>query len=96
MIQLKLTININFQNLFQRKIMYLLAINKGIKLATGDIISVLHSDDFNFNVMFNWHNNHEKIIRKYLRKYSPINFKKWMFYIGISPPHPSMFLKSLI
>ena len=38
----------------------------------------------------------KKLSENILRKYSPINFKKWMFYIGISPPHPSMFLKSLI
>ena len=28
-----------------------------------------------------------------LRKYSPKNFKKWMMYLGISPPHPSSFFK---
>ena len=87
------------------------AINKGLKLATGDIISILHSDDFfaDENVLskiatqFNNDVSLECFIgttlmkrrnnNKILRKYSPINFKKWMMYLGISPPHPSMFLR---
>lgn len=31
-----------------------------------------------------------------VRKYSPVKFKNWMFNLGISPPHPSMFLKKEI
>ena len=48
MIQLKLSINIEkiFKIYFEKDNGIYSAINKGIKLATGDIISVLHSDDF--------------------------------------------------
>ena len=88
------------------------AINKGIKLATGEIVSILHSDDYYFNsevlsevVDYFKVNKHlecligttlmkRKSSDNILRKYSPINFKKWMFYFGISPPHPSLFLKN--
>tara|TARA_A100001234_G_C12639692_1_gene391457 strand:+ start:2147 stop:2899 length:753 start_codon:yes stop_codon:yes gene_type:complete len=90
------------------------AINKGIKISTGDVVSILHSDDVFYDEMvlsdvarnFQENNNLECLIgttimkmkfKDYvLRKYSPINFKKWMFYIGISPPHPSMFVKRSI
>jgi glycosyltransferase involved in cell wall biosynthesis len=86
------------------------AINKGIKHATGDLISILHSDDCYFNedtlgdVVKTFSNNETiecligtTIIKrrdgKIIRKYSPVGFKPWMLYLGISPPHPSMFLK---
>ena len=90
------------------------AINKGLKLATGDVISILHADDFyaDKNVLseiatqFNNDVNLECFIgttlmkrkknNKILRKYSPLFFKNWMLYLGISPPHPSMFLKNLV
>ncbi len=90
------------------------AINKGLKLATGDIVSILHSDDFyaDVNVLskiaiqFNNNANLECFIgttlmkrrnnNKILRKYSPLHFKKWMMYLGISPPHPSMFVKNIV
>jgi glycosyltransferase involved in cell wall biosynthesis len=90
------------------------AINKGIKSSTGEIISILHSDDFYFNqnVLDNirkiFENNlniqcligttiiKKKTNNKIFRKYSPKNFKNWMLYLGVSPPHPSMFLKKKI
>ena len=87
------------------------AINKGLKLATGEVISILHADDYYINdkvlndiaEKFKIDQNLQCYIgttlmkrkenSEILRKYSPINFKKWMMYLGISPPHPSMFLK---
>ena len=87
------------------------AINKGLKLATGEVISILHADDYYINdkvlndIAEKFKNDQNlqcyigttlmkrKENSEILRKYSPINFKKWMMYLGISPPHPSMFLK---
>ncbi len=87
------------------------AINKGIKYASGELISILHSDDCYFNedilgdVVRKFSNNENikcligttivtrRIDSKIIRKYSPASFKTWMLYLGISPPHPSMFLK---
>ena len=86
------------------------AINKGLNHATGDLISILHSDDCYFNedtlenVVKIFTNNKSieclfgtTIIKrrdeKIIRKYSPVGFRPLMLYLGISPPHPSMFLK---
>jgi len=86
------------------------AINKGLNHATGDLISILHSDDCYFNedtlgdVVEIFSNNKSTeclfgttIIKrrdgKLIRKYSSIGFKPWMLYLGISPPHPSTFIK---
>jgi glycosyltransferase involved in cell wall biosynthesis len=86
------------------------AINKGLNHATGDLISILHSDDCYFNEdtlqnIVKIFSNNKSIVclfgttiikrrdSKIIRKYSPVGFKPWMLYLGISPPHPSMFLK---
>ena len=87
------------------------AINKGINLSDGEIISIIHSDDtfYNYNVLsdvadqFRKDNNldcligttliKKKNINSVLRKYNPKFFKKWMLYLGYSPPHPSTFVK---
>ncbi len=89
-------------------------INKGISYATGDIVSILHSDDYyaHKRVLLNVVNIFKKkielkclvgatyMVKKendvIVRKYSPVKFKNWMFNLGISPPHPSMFLKKEI
>lgn len=88
------------------------AINKGINFANGEIISILHSDDKFFdneilnNIVksFKEENTIDCLIgntimvkrNKVLRKYSSKNFKTWMMYFGISPPHPSTFIKKKI
>lgn len=88
------------------------AINKGINLANGEIISILHADDkfSNNDVLDNIIRLFEKdstldciigntiMLRnnKILRNYSSKYFKSWMMYFGISPPHPSTFIKKKI
>ena len=90
------------------------AINKGIKISSGEIISLIHSDDYLCNnlVLSNVVSNFQKNLKldcligttlivksnstKVIRKYSAKFFKKWMLYLGFSPPHPSSFFKKKI
>ena len=90
------------------------AINKGIKNSTGDVVSLLHSDNvfcdktctqkvishFKKNLKLdcligntlitNIHND------KIIRSYNATFFRRWMLYLGYSPPHPSTFIKKKI
>lgn len=85
------------------------AMNKGIAMATGDLIGILNSDDtFNSNTVveeitnFHMQNNIDASIGniiqhkengKIVRLYSS---KKWIpekLKIGFMPPHPSIFFK---
>jgi glycosyltransferase involved in cell wall biosynthesis len=85
------------------------AMNKGIALATGDIIGILNSDDtFNSNtvieeiVHFHQQNNIEasignilqhRVDGKVVRIYSSKFWKPEKLTIGFMPPHPSIFFK---
>lgn len=85
------------------------AMNKGIKMATGDIVGILNSDDtfFNKNVinevaLFHCKNNIEASIGNIIqhneggktkRIYSSKNWHPEKLKIGFMPPHPSIFFK---
>ena len=85
------------------------AMNKGIELATGDIIGILNSDDtFNSNTVIeeiaNFHSQNKieasigNIIQhkengKIVRLYSSKNWNPEKLKIGFMPPHPSIFFK---
>lgn len=85
------------------------AMNKGIDLATGDLIGILNSDDtFNSNTVIeeiaNFHTQNSieasvgniiqhKKNRNVVRIYSSRFWKPEKLKIGFMPPHPSIFLK---
>jgi glycosyltransferase involved in cell wall biosynthesis len=85
------------------------AMNKGIAMATGDIVGILNSDDtFNSNTVveeivdFHKRNNIEasvgNIIQhkengKIVRLYSSKKWNPEKLKIGFMPPHPSIFFK---
>lgn len=85
------------------------AMNKGIQLATGDIVGILNSDDiFTENHVLediaNFHSENTidasvgNIIQfndtgKTVRKYSAKNWRPEKLKIGFMPPHPSIFFK---
>lgn len=85
------------------------AMNKGIELATGDIIGILNSDDtFNSKTVIeeiaNFHSQNKieasigNIIQhkengKIVRLYSSKNWNPEKLKIGFMPPHPSIFFK---
>lgn len=88
------------------------AINKGIKIATGDVIGTLHSGDrfYSPNVLsIIAHTMSDPQINmiygdvhyvnnsgRIVRKYSSKKFKPELLKIGIAPPHPSLFLRKSI
>jgi glycosyltransferase involved in cell wall biosynthesis len=85
------------------------AMNKGIQLATGDIVGILNSDDIFTNnhvlenvAKFHSENNIDasvgNIIQfnkegKTVRKYAAKNWNPEKLKIGFMPPHPSIFFK---
>lgn len=84
------------------------AMNKGIALATGDIIGILNSDDvlFDKDVVKNMANSFSNDIDcvygnvilvneadKMVRNYSSSNFKLKDFEFGHMPPHPSFYVR---
>lgn len=85
------------------------AMNKGIKMATGDIIGILNSDDilYDNHVLENIASFHKTndidasvgdIIQfneegKTIRKYSAANWKPQKLKIGFMPPHPAIFFR---
>lgn len=84
------------------------AMNKGIAMATGDVIGILNSDDtFHSNTVleeiaaFHQENHIEASVGnivqknskgKVVRLYSAKNWKPEKLKIGFMPPHPSLFL----
>lgn len=85
------------------------AMNKGIAIATGDLIGILNSDDtfYSENVIaevaaFHTKNNTDASIGtivqhkeqgKIIRKYSSKRWNPEKLKIGFMPPHPSIFFK---
>ena len=85
------------------------AMNKGIAMATGDIIGILNSDDtFHSNTVIeeisNFHEQNNidasvgniiqhKVNSQIIRLYSSKNWNPRKLKIGFMPPHPSIFFK---
>ncbi len=87
------------------------ALNKGIRLATGDIIGILHSDDFFHDsnvisrIVKSFNNNLDVVFSdsffindafKFKRYYSSRYFSNWMFKFGLMPSHPTIYIKKEI
>lgn len=85
------------------------AMNKGVEMATGDLIGILNSDDTFYNntvleEVIQFHTNNrldasvgnivqQKENGKIVRKYSSQNWHPEKLKIGFMPPHPSIFFK---
>ncbi len=83
------------------------AMNKGIAMATGDVIGILNSDDFYSSneilatvareiadvdaVYGDIHYVHPSDTSKTVRVYSSRSFRNWMMRYGFMPAHPSFY-----
>ena len=111
---------INIINKYKKKICKIIsekddgiydALNKGFKYANGDVIGILHSDDYYFDndsltkVMRIFNNENLSIVhtnvkmkyKKFLREFKSLkNFNDIDFSKGRMPPHPGIFFKKKI
>lgn len=85
------------------------AINKGIKMATGDVVGIINSDDYfhrddTFNVIANAFEDEdtdaiyaddEEVNEATGKKYrySCSSFRTWQYRIGMMPSHPTFYAK---
>lgn len=85
------------------------AMNKGIGMATGDVIGILNSDDFYTSsgilervvneiqdvdaVYGDIHYVNADNLAKPVRIYSSANFRPWMMRMGFMPAHPSFYCR---
>lgn len=88
------------------------AINKGIKISSGEIIGLLHSDDMFYDcdvisrIVSSFSNNIDAVYsdsifinfntNKKTRHYSSKFFKNNLFRFGLMPSHPTFYIKSTI
>lgn len=88
------------------------AINKGLALATGDLVGILNSDDIFTNdrvleniAKFHLNNNVDASVSnvvqfnekgKVIRKYSAKNWSPKKIKIGFMPPHPGIFFRRIL
>ena len=83
------------------------AMNKGLKMATGDVVGILNSDDFysSHDVLQIISSNISDVdavygdihyvdpgnLNKPVRFYSSKNFRRWKMIMGFMPAHPSFY-----
>lgn len=88
------------------------AMNKGISMATGDVIGILNSDDFYTSddilarvaegiesvdaVYGDIHYVNDSDLGKCVRYYSSKNFRRWKMRLGFMPAHPSFYCRRSI
>lgn len=88
------------------------AMNKGVKMATGDLVGILNSDDLYaysqvISDIVSTIGNHDSIyadlvyvdrdnIEKTTRKWISGKYKEGLFLKGWMPPHPTFFLRKVI
>lgn len=85
------------------------AMNKGIRMATGDVIGILNSDDFYassdvLKIISDAFTDVDAVygdiqyvdssnLKECVRYYSSKSFKRWKMRLGIMPAHPSFYCK---
>jgi len=85
------------------------AMNKGINMATGEVVGLLNSDDFyaDNNVLSSISDNMGGVdavyadvryvrpgdLNKVVRHYSSSSFRRWMMRLGFMPAHPSFYCR---